>query len=76
MIVFFQKSNDHVNAFSEFKQEGENQKKIYILYPMKTYYNVVVLDINNLNLCSVIHIHSEILRCGVKAYLKVKEQNI
>ena len=28
---------------------------------MKTYYNVVVQDRNNLNLCSIIDIHSEIL---------------
>ena len=37
------------------------QKKKNTLYPMKTYYNVVVQDRNNLNLCSIIDIHSEIL---------------
>lgn len=37
------------------------QKKTNTLYPMKTYYNVVVQDRNNLNLCSIIDIHSEIL---------------
>ena len=48
------------------------QKKI-TLYPMKTYYNAVVQDKNNLNLCSIIDIHSEILHCCMKAYLKIKE---
>ena len=37
------------------------QKKKNTLYPMKTCYNVVVQDRNNLNLCSIIDIHSEIL---------------
>ena len=57
----------------KFRQETTDNAKKIILYPMKTYYDVVVLDRNNLNLCSIIDIHSEILHCGVKAYLKIKE---